>query len=93
MDLKDRAVLEPAWAQQPYPAHVRFQVYLVGGVAVPDDEFPILGSTDQQPAAVVGGRQRDQGMKALIYREGPSMPSHGKNSSPQKANTVARIFP
>lgn len=28
-------------------------LYLVGGIAVPDDELPILGGADQQPG---GGR-------------------------------------
>jgi hypothetical protein len=37
------------WGSETQPLHLKCPLYLVGGVAVPDDEFPILGGADQQP--------------------------------------------
>lgn len=44
---------------QPTPSSSGHHLYLVGGIAVPDDELPILGGADQQPV----GRWQGRGMR------------------------------
>ena len=54
------------WALQCCPGSRRRRPYLVGGVAVPDDELAVLGGADQQPAGVRQENQKGQGGKAPL---------------------------
>lgn len=55
MDLEDSSTLvsQPGTGK-PYPTPFGCQLYLVSGVAVPDDELSVLGGADQQPGPAWG---------------------------------------
>ena len=52
------------WAPQPCPGSRRRCPYLVGGVAVPNDELAVLGGADQQP-----GQQKTNTVHNHLYVE------------------------
>lgn len=63
MDLEESST--PSQSQpgtgKPYPSHFGGQLYLVSGVAVPNDELSILGGADQQPGGPVSGKADSSG--------------------------------
>lgn len=64
---------ELAGACSSIPSSRRHNLYLVGGIAVPNDELSILGCADQQPVENGGERQRGQGTKPPLEAKHPSL--------------------
>ena len=61
---------QPGRACSPAPSSFGHHLYLVGGIAVPDDELPILGGADQQPVGRWQGRCIRVRMWSSLWRKG-----------------------
>ena len=81
--------VKAGWAPQPCPGSRRRCPYLVGGVAVPNDELAVLGGADQQPAGVRQESQRGLGGKAPLEAGHPPPLPSGERQLP----VAARRFP